>query len=115
MFTLSLSFSPTLIGKPRSSATNITLGVTDITGLEFSTTVIAYPEPQFELQFKNETSQMTGRITTNSVNNFTIHYNQTVVKQNDYGTYDLRVNNMFGEIVIYVNVLPQSKYCIFNM
>lgn len=103
-----------LLGKPQLSATNITLGVTDITGLEFSTTVFAYPEPLYELQFENGTkaSQMTGRITANSINNFTIYYNQTVVKQDDYRTYHLRVNNLFGEAIIYVNVLPQRKYCM---
>lgn len=116
-FNLNYSLSISLLGEPQSSATNITLGVTDITGIEFSTTVIAYPKPRYELKFENgtKTSQMTGRITANSKNNFTIYYNQTVVKQDDYGTYHLRVNNSFGEAIIYVNVLPQSKYCMLNM
>lgn len=113
-FKVKCPLSLLLLGKPQLSATNITLGVTDITGLEFSTTVFAYPEPLYELQFENGTkaSQMTGRITANSINNFTIYYNQTVVKQDDYRTYHLRVNNLFGEAIIYVNVLPQRKYCM---
>lgn len=106
------------LGKPRSYYTNMTLGVTDTTGIEFSVIVVAYPEPQYELQFENGTknSQMTGSITSNSVNNFTIQFNQTAVEQSDYGTYRLRVNNSFGYTTLFLNVIPQSKsqYVIYS-
>lgn len=96
----------------------MTLGVTDTTGIEFSVIVVAYPEPQYELQFENGTknSQMTGSITSNSVNNFTIQFNQTAVEQSDYGTYRLRVNNSFGYTTLFLNVIPQSKsqYVIYS-
>lgn len=97
--------------KPRSCCTNITLGVTDATGIEFSVIVVAYPEPQYELQFENGTinNQMTGSITSNSVNNFTIQFNQTDVEQSDYGTYRLKVNNSFGYTTLFLNVIPQRK------
>lgn len=56
-----------------------------------------------------------GRLTRNAVNNFTIHYNQTVVEQDDFGTYHLFVSNAFGETTVFFNVLPQSKYkCLQN-
>lgn len=38
------------IGKPMPDNTNITIGVTCTTEIEFSTTIIAYPEPLYELQ-----------------------------------------------------------------
>lgn len=101
-------------GKPQSD-NNITLGVTDTTGIEFSVTVIAHPEPQYELEFENRTTinRFANRIALNAVNNFTIHFNQTIVEQSDYGVYRLRVYNSFGETYTFVNVIPQSKF-IFN-
>lgn len=101
-------------GKPQSD-NNITLGVTDTTGIEFSVTVIAHPKPQYDLEFENETkiNRLTDRIDMNAVNNFSIHFNQTSVEKSHYGVYRLRVNNSFGETFIYVNVIPQSKL-IFN-
>lgn len=101
-------------GKPQSD-NNITLGVTDTTGIEFFATVIAHPEPQYELEFENGTkiNRFANSIALNAVNNFTIHFNQTTVEQSDYGVYRLRVYNSFGEIYIFVNVIPQSKF-IFN-
>lgn len=86
--------------------------MTDTTGIKFSTTVIAYPEPYYELQNDNGTTitKMTDSITKNAVYNFTIFFNQSSVKQDDYGTYHLKVNNSYGETIISVNVIPQSKY-----
>lgn len=102
-------------GSPRLYDTNITLGVTDILGIEFSTTVFAYPEPRYELRYDNGTinNRMVGSITRNAVNNYTIHFNQTVVKQEDFGTYHLLVSNMFGETTVFFNVLPQSMLKLF--
>lgn len=103
-----------ILGKPRSFKRNITLGVSNTTGIEFSTTVIAYPEPLYELRYDNGTrnTRMVGSISRNAVNNFTIHFNQTVIEPDDYGTYHLLVSNAFGEIIVILNVLPQSKYGI---
>lgn len=101
-----------ILGKPQSYDANITLGITDLTGIEFSITIIAYPEPQYELQYENGTKniQMMDRITRNALNNFTIHYNQTVVGQSDYGIYHLILSNKYGKSILYVNIIPQSKY-----
>lgn len=98
-------------GRPIPDITNITLGVTDTTGIDFSTTVIAFPEPQYVLEDKNGTrnTQMTNTLYRNAVNNFTVGFNQTVVNQSDYGTYNLKISNLFGEAIVQVNVLPQSK------
>lgn len=107
------SYSKTwLVGKPKPDRKNITLGVTDQSGIEFSTTVIAYPEPWYNLNNENGTTniKMQYTLTRNAVNNFTINFNQTVVGQNDYGSYYLRIFNTFGETIVIVNVIPQSKY-----
>lgn len=91
--------------------TNITLGVTDTTGIDFSTTVIAFPEPQYSLEYTNGTrnTQMMNRLSRNAVNNFTVQFTQTVVNQSDYGTYNLIFRNLLGNVTVHVNVLPQSK------
>lgn len=92
--------------------TNFTLGVTDTTGINFSTIVIAYPEPLITLEYENgtESDQMVKSISGNAVNNFTIHISQAVVNQSDFGIYHLKVRNLFGEITVIVNVIPQSEY-----
>ncbi|XP_065933086.1 nephrin isoform X2 [Magallana gigas] len=97
--------------KPRSYSGNITLGVTDTSGIDFTTTVIAYPEPRYELRYENGTTsnKMMGSITRNDVNNFTIRFNQTAVKQDDFGIYRLLVSNPFGETVVVLTVIPQRK------
>lgn len=103
-----------ILGKPQSFKRNITLGVSDTTGIAFSMTVIAYPEPLYELRYDNGTknTRMVDSISRIAVNNFTIHFKQTVVEQDDYGIYHLLVSNTFGESIVILNVLPQSKYCI---
>lgn len=99
-------------GKPRSYKTNFTLGVTDTTGIDFSTFVIAYPEPSIKLEYENgtESSQMMKSVNRNAVNNFTIHIGQTVVNQSDFGVYHLKVWNFFGKLTVIVNVIAQSEY-----
>lgn len=52
---------------------------------------------------------MMGSKIRNEINNFTFHFNQTVVNVDDYGTYRLIIYNDFGQETIFVNVLPQSK------
>lgn len=86
--------------------------MTDTTGIEFSTTVIAYPEPTFELKHENGTinNQMTNSIKWNGINNFTIHLSQAVVNQSNLGVYHLIITNTFGNITIFVNVISQSEY-----
>lgn len=86
--------------------------MTDTSGIDFTTTVIAYPEPRYELRYENGTTSnnMMGSITRNDVNNFTIRFNQTAVKQDDYGIYRLLVSNPFGETVVVLTVIPQSEF-----
>lgn len=99
------------IGKPTSDKTNITLGVTWATGIEFSSTIIAYPEPLYELQYENETTttQIMSYITRNAVNNFTVRFRQTDIDQSSFGLYYLRMSNIFGESTVSVHVFEQSK------
>lgn len=100
-----------ILGKPWSYKTNFTLGITDTTGIDFSTIVIAYPEPSIKLEYENgtESDQMMKNINRNAVNKFTIHISQAVVNQSDFGVYHLKVWNLFGEITVIVNVIPQSE------
>ena len=98
-------------GKPVSEVNTITLGVSDDTGIVFSTTVIAYPKPQYALLFENgtKTRDILDSIDVNAINNFTIHFNKTIINQVDFGLYHLFINNTFGETVIYITVIPQRK------
>lgn len=91
--------------------TNITIGVTCTTEIEFSTTIIAYPEPLYELQYENGTkiTQMMSYIIKNAVNNFTAHFSQIVTDQSTFGIYYLRMDNMIGESTVIVNVIEKSK------
>nr|XP_022287372.1 nephrin-like isoform X2 [Crassostrea virginica] len=95
--------------KPVSEVNTITLGVPD--GIVFSTTVIAYPKPQYALLFENgtKTRDILDSIDVNAINNFTIHFNKTIINQVDFGLYHLFINNTFGETVIYITVIPQRK------
>lgn len=97
--------------KPKPNRYNITLGITDLTGIEFSTIVIAYPEPYYILENENGTTnnRMMASIARNAINNFTICFNQTNVQQSDYGTYFLKLTNSFGTATVPINVLPQRK------
>lgn len=65
-----------------------------------------------KLEYENgiESVQMMKSIDRNAVNNFTIHISQAVVNQSDFGIYYLKVLNLFGELTVIVNVIPQSKY-----
>ncbi|XP_065933069.1 hemicentin-1-like isoform X2 [Magallana gigas] len=97
--------------KPRSYKTNFTLGVTDTTGIDFSTIVIAYPEPSIELEHENGTvsDQMMKIINRNAVNNFTIQISQAVVNLSDFGVYHLKLRNSYGNFKVIINVIPQRK------
>eukprot|EP00105_Crassostrea_gigas_P023187 XP_011442936.1 PREDICTED: contactin-5 isoform X2 [Crassostrea gigas] len=97
--------------KPIPDKTNITLGVTFTTGIEFSIKIIAYPVPQYELVYENGTrnNQMLNNITRNAVNNFTVYYRQVVVDQSSFGLYYLTMRNLFGESTVTVNVIEQRR------
>ncbi|XP_062598803.1 hemicentin-1-like, partial [Saccostrea cucullata] len=90
---------------------NITLGITDEIGIEFSVNVTAYPKPSYQLTRINKTvvSEMTSNFFVNAVNNFTIRYNQTSVTKSDYGVYILKIKNTVGEADIYIDVIPKNK------
>lgn len=100
-----------LAGKPKPDSKNITRGVTDSTGIEFFATIIAYPQPVYKLKNPDGTNniKMTKKLTVNAVNNFTICFNQTNIQQDDFGTYQLLLNNSFGNETVFVNILPQRK------
>lgn len=89
--------------------TNITLEVTFSTIIEFSNTIIAYPEPLYELEYENGTRNNEMMITRNAVNNFTVYFRQVVVNQSSFGLYYLRKRIFFGESTVFVNVIDQSK------
>lgn len=105
-------FYVSFIGKPIPDKTNITLGVTFTTGIEFSIKIIAYPEPSYELVYENGTrnNQMMNYITQNAVNNFTVNFRQSVVDQKSFGLYYLTMRNVFGESTVTVNLIEQSKW-----
>lgn len=100
-----------VIGKPIPDKTVIILEVTFTTGIEFSTTIIAYPEPLYELVYENGTSnmQMMNYLTRNAVNNFTVYFKQAVVDQSSFGLYHLRTSNIFGKSKVLVIVIEQSR------
>nr|XP_022313604.1 B-cell receptor CD22-like [Crassostrea virginica] len=97
--------------KPTTEKTYVSVGITDTSGIRFSSIIIAYPLPQYVLEYEDGTkiNGMTDTLTWNSVNNFTIHFNKSDAKPRDYGLYRLRLSNVFGNTVIYVNVFPQRK------
>lgn len=99
------------IGKPIPDKINITTGVSFTKGIEFSSTIIAYPEPLYELEYKNgkRNNQIMNNITRNAVNNFTVYFRQPVVNQRSFGLYYLILRNLFGESTVIVNVIEQSK------
>lgn len=93
------------------SPTKISLGITFGSEIDFSTTVIAYPEPYYELMYKNgsRNNQWKSNLTRNTLNNFTIHFSQTVFKLISFEVYHLVVRNALGEATVLVNVFKQSK------
>uniref|UniRef100_A0A8W8NFL9 Hemicentin-1 n=1 Tax=Magallana gigas TaxID=29159 RepID=A0A8W8NFL9_MAGGI len=97
--------------KPSVANSKVTLGVTDTAVLNFSVIVIAFPEPQYELNYINGTSdtQMMHTITRNTMNNFSINFNQKTVNKCDCGTYHLKIWNLYGETTIIVNIFIQRK------
>lgn len=85
--------------------------MTCTTGIELSTTIIAYPEPIYELQYENGTKndQMITTIAENEVNNFTVRIRKDNVEKTSFGVYHLRASNIYGETTVIVNVIKQSK------
>nr|XP_022317747.1 hemicentin-2-like [Crassostrea virginica] len=97
--------------KPTTEKTNVSVGITDTSGIRFSSIIIAYPLPHYVLDYEDGTkiNGMTDTLTWNSINNFTISFSKSDAKPRDYGLYHLRLSNVFGNTVIYVNVFPQRK------
>nr|XP_034300633.1 B-cell receptor CD22 [Crassostrea gigas] len=95
--------------KPIPDKINITTGVSFTKGIEFSSTIIAYPEPLYELEYKNgkRNNQIMNNITRNAVNNFTVYFRQPFVDQRSFGLYYLILRNLFGESTVIVNVIEQ--------
>lgn len=95
--------------KPSVANSNVTLGVTDTAVLNFSVIVNAFPEPQYELNYFNGTrnTHMMHTITRNTMNNFSINFNQKSVNECDRGTYHLKIWNLYGETTIIVNIFKQ--------
>lgn len=89
----------------------LSLGITFASVIDFSTTVIAYPEPHYELMFKNgsRNNQWKSDLIRNTLNNFTIHFSQTVFELISFEVYHLVVINALGEATILVNVFRQRK------
>lgn len=82
----------------------------DDTGFAFSTTIIAYPKPDYVLMTDDGTisNGIEHNMTVNAVNNYTIYITKTSVKPGEYGKFVIYVNNAFGETSISVNLVPQS-------
>nr|XP_022286587.1 hemicentin-1-like isoform X2 [Crassostrea virginica] len=97
--------------RPIPDVRNHTIWVDEDIIFSFSTKIIAYPEPRYALLFENglQPNGFRYSMTRNTVNNFTLYFYKTTVQQTDYGTYNLHINNTFGETTVYVNVLPQRK------
>lgn len=79
--------------------------------MERNVTVIAYPEPQYELNYNNGTinNQMMYTITRNAVNSFTINLNQKTVNECDCGTCHFKIWNLYGDTTLIVNIFKQSR------
>lgn len=99
------------VGVPMPIPTNISLGITFASVVDFSTTVIAYPEPYYELLYKNGSinNQWKRNLIRNTLNNFTIYFSQTVFELISFEGYHLVVTNALGEATVIVNVFKQSK------
>lgn len=91
--------------------TDILLGITFASVIDFSTTVIAYPEPHYELMYENgsKNNQWKSNLIRNTLNNFTIHFSQSVFELISFEVYHLVVRNTLGEATVLVNVFKQSK------
>ena len=102
-----------MTGRPIPDVRNHTIWVDEDIIFAFSTKIIAYPEPRYALLFENglQPNGIRDSMTMNTVNNFTLYFYKTTVQQTDYGTYNLHINNTFGETTVYIDVLSQSE-CI---
>lgn len=96
---------------PMPIPTDILLGITFASVIDFSTTVIAYPEPHYELMYENgsKNNQWKSNLIRNTLNNFTIHFSQSVFELISFEVYHLVVRNALGEATVLVNVFKQSK------
>lgn len=83
------------------------IGVIDIIGIDFLIFVIVYFEFLIKLEYENGFvfDQMMKSISRNVVNNFIIYISQVVFNQSNFGVYYFKVWNLFGEVIMIVNVI----------
>ncbi|XP_078310218.1 contactin-5-like isoform X2 [Crassostrea virginica] len=98
--------------KPTIIDDGITIAITKASRrILFSTTVIAYPEPQYNLKYKNGTlnNEMKVNLHKNAMNNFTIFCEQQFIREIASVTYSLEFGNFLGSSTILVHILKQGK------
>ncbi|XP_078310222.1 uncharacterized protein LOC111134632 isoform X2 [Crassostrea virginica] len=98
--------------KPKADDDEITVPITsDTRRISLSTTVMAYPEPRYNLEYKNGTSNnmMTVYLYKNAINNFTIYCEQQFVQEMDSVTYTLKFNNVLGSSTVFIKIVKQVK------
>nr|XP_022339540.1 uncharacterized protein LOC111134632 isoform X4 [Crassostrea virginica] len=98
--------------KPKAHDDEITVAITSYTRrISMSTTVIAYPEPRYNLEYKNGTANnmMTVNLYKNAINNFTIYCEQQLVEEMDSVTYTLKLSNVLGASTVFINIRKQVK------
>nr|XP_022303134.1 titin-like isoform X2 [Crassostrea virginica] len=98
--------------KPTPQNAEITFAIPEIPAkVEWSTIVIAYPEPRFTVKYINGTnnSRISMSLSKNSLNNFTIHCEQQVDQGNHLGTFYLEVSNILGSSEILLHIVKQGK------
>lgn len=81
-----------------------------------STTVIAYPEPRYNLEYKNGTANnmMTVNLYKNAINNFTIYCEQQLVEEMNSVTYTLKLSNVLGASTVFISIRKQGKRLYFS-
>ncbi|XP_078310224.1 uncharacterized protein LOC111137474 isoform X2 [Crassostrea virginica] len=98
--------------KPKAHDDDITFAITSNTRrISMSTTVIAYPEPRYNLEYKNGTANnmMTVNLYKNAINNFTIYCEQQLVEEMDSVTYTLKLSNILGASTVFISIRKQVK------
>ena len=73
--------------------------------------MIAYPEPQYNLKYKNGTlnNEMKVNLHKNAMNNFTIFFEQQFIREIASVTYSLEFGNFLGSSTILVHILKQGR------
>lgn len=89
----------------------INLGVIGNIGLNFLIMVIVYLEFQYELEYENgiRNDEFIESIIKNVVNNYIINFYYKILRECDYGIYYFMIRNLYGLLMIKVNIFKQSK------